>query len=164
MGIDSLENNRQLQKYMNNGKMPGLNFQKNRNTIIMEGEKAIRTDSIKIRSIRTVEELPTFVYINNRPDHQKGSHDDLLMGLFMCNFVGMTSFKDLEKSKGQAKAMINSWSVATNTPAEVSELNEVINLGFYTDQKPQMKDKQSLQQTQEYMWMFSGLPGFKKRR
>jgi hypothetical protein len=164
IGIDMLENNKQLQKYMSNGRMPGLNFQKNRNTIVMEGEKAIRMNSIKIRSIRTLTELPTFVYINNRPDHTKGSHDDLLMALFMCNFVGMTSFKDLEKSKGHAKAMVNSWAVATNDTSEISELNEVVNMGFYTDPKSTVKDKQSLQQTQEYLWMFSGLPGFKKNR
>lgn len=163
IGIDMLENNKQLQKYMSNGRMPGLNFQKNRNTIVMEGEKAIRMNSIKIRSIRTLTELPTFVYINNRPDHTKGSHDDLLMALFMCNFVGMTSFKDLEKSKGHAKAMVNSWAVATNNTSEISELNEVVNMGFYTDPRSTVKDKQSLQQTQEYLWMFSGLPGFKKK-
>ena len=163
IGIDMLENNKQLQKYMSNGRMPGLNFQKNRNTIVMEGEKAIRMNSIKIRSIRTLTELPTFVYINNRPDHTKGSHDDLLMALFMCNFVGMTSFKDLEKSKGHAKAMVNSWAVTTNDTSEISELNEVVNMGFYTDPRSTVKDKQSLQQTQEYLWMFSGLPGFKKK-
>lgn len=164
IGIDMLENNKQLQKYMSNGRMPGLNFQKNRNTIVMEGEKAIRMNSVKIRSIRTLTELPTFVYINNRPDHTKGSHDDLLMGLFMCVFVGMTSFKDLEKSKGHVKAMVNSWAVATNDTSDVSELNEVVNMGFYTDPKSTIKDKQTLQQTQEYMWMFSGLPGFKKQK
>jgi len=164
IGVDMLENNKQLQKYQSNGKMPGLNFQKNRNTIIMEGEKAIRMDGIKIRSIRTLTELPTFVYLNNRPDHTKGSHDDLLMGLFMANFVGMTSFKDLEKSKGHAKAMVNSWAVTTSTPSEISELNEVTNLGFYTDNKSQTNSQQTLQQTQEYAWMFSGMPGFKKKR
>ena len=164
IGIDMLENNKQLQKYMSNGRMPGLNFQKNRNTIVMEGEKAIRMNSIKIRSIRTLTELPTFVYINNRPDHTKGSHDDLLMGLFMANFVGMTSFRDLEKSKGHAKAMVNSWAVTTSSTEEVSGLNEVVNLGFYTDPRSTVKDKQSLEKTQEYMWMFSGLPGFKKNR
>lgn len=82
----------------------------------------------------------------------------------MANFVGMTSFKDLEKSKGHAKAMVNSWAVTTSTPSEISELNEVTNLGFYTDAKSQVNSQQTLQQTQEYAWMFSGMPGFKKKR
>jgi hypothetical protein len=60
--------------------------------------------------------------------------------------------------------MVNSWAVATNDTSEISELNEVVNMGFYTDPKSTVKDKQSLQQTQEYLWMFSGLPGFKKNR
>jgi hypothetical protein len=158
IGIDALENNKQMLKYMSNGKMPGINFQKSRNTIIMEGEKAVRMASIKIRSIRTLSEIPTFVYVNNRPDHQKGSHDDLLMCLFMTNFVGMTSFKDLEKSKGQAKAMIDSW-VSTETSVNVmSEIQDTIP-GFYTDNK-----HQTIKQTEEYSWLFSGFGQKNKRR
>jgi hypothetical protein len=158
IGVDALENNKQMLKYMSNGKMPGLNFQKSRNTIIMEGEKSIRMASIKIRSIRTLTEIPTFVYVNNRPDHQKGSHDDLLMCLFMANFVGMTSFKDLEKSKGQAKAMIDSW---VSTETSVNVMNEIQDSipGFYTDNK-----QQTVRQTQEYSWLFSGFGQKTKRR
>jgi hypothetical protein len=42
VGIDSVENNRALQKYMDKGKLPGLNFQKNRNTIVSKLEESIR--------------------------------------------------------------------------------------------------------------------------
>ncbi len=150
---------------MDKGKLPGLNFQKNRNTIVSKLEEAIRMDSFKIRSVRALAEIETFVFINGRADHMKGYHDDLLMSIAMCCFVGATSFKDLEKSKGQAKAMVNSWSVETNNASDVSEFNDVLGVGFYTDNnnnKP--KDRQSLKETQEYIWMFSGLPGFKKQR
>jgi hypothetical protein len=165
VGIDSVENNKALQKYMDKGKLPGLNFQKNRNTIISKLEEAIRLDSFKIRSKRALAEIETFVFIGGRADHMKGYHDDLLMSIAMCCFVASTSFKDLEKSKGQAKAMVNSWSVETNNASDVSEFNDVLNVGFYTDNNNNRpKDRQSLKETQEYMWMFSGLPGFKKRR
>ena len=163
VGIDSVENNKALQKYMDKGKLPGLNFQKNRNTIVSKLEEAVRMDSFKIRSKRALMEIETFVFMAGRADHMKGYHDDLLMSIAMCCFVGATSFKDLEKSKGQAKAMISSWSVETNNVEDDSTLNEVINTGFYTDNKNRKKDKQTLKETQEYMWLFGGMTGFKKR-
>lgn len=163
IGIDAIENNKSLEKYMRNGKLPGLNFQNKRTTIITEMEKSVRMDTIKIRSVRTLNEMPTFVFINNRPNHMKGYHDDLLMGMAMCNFVGMTSFKDLEKSKGQVKAMVESWSSIETSTQENEELDKVVGVDFYVNGGVP-KDEQSLEKTQEYMWMFSGMPGFKKRR
>ena len=160
VGIDSVENNRALQKYMDKGKLPGINFQKNRNTIISELEKSIRMDTFKIRSKRALTEIETFVYINGRPDHMKGYHDDLLMCIGMACFVAMTSFKDLEKSLGQAKAMINSWSVETNNVEDSGILNEVIGTGFYVDNAGK-NDRITAEQTKEYSWLFSGMKGFK---
>ena len=159
VGIDALESNKALQKHMDKGKLPGLNFQKNRNTIVSKLEESIRLDSFKIRSKRALNEISTFVYINGRPDHMKGYHDDLLMSIAMCCFVGMTSFKDLEKSKGQAKAMINSWTVETTQISDHGELNEVIGTGFYTDNG--RKTDITPQQVKEYAWLFGGMKGFK---
>jgi len=59
--------------------------------------------------------------------------------------------------------MVSSWSVETNNVEDDSTLNEVINTGFYTDNKNRKKDKQTLKETQEYMWLFGGMTGFKKR-
>lgn len=161
VGIDSVENNKALQKYMDKGKLPGLNFQKNRNTIVSKLEESIRMDSFKVRSKRALAEIETFVFINGRADHMKGYHDDLLMSIAMCCFVGATSFKDLEKSKGQAKAMISSWSLETNEAKDNKVLGEVVNTGFYTDQKP--KDEHvTVDQFKENMWVFGGMKGFKK--
>jgi hypothetical protein len=106
--------------------------------------------------------MDTFVFINNRPDHQKGQHDDLLMCIAMCCYVGMTSFKDLEKSQGRAKAMLNSWATTTTTTEDVgSELDGVVGTAFFTDSTPK-KDVQKI--TEEHMWLFGGMPGFKKGR
>jgi hypothetical protein len=58
--------------------------------------------------------MDTFIYINGRPDHQKGRHDDLLMSIAMATYVGETSFSKLNKVTDQAKAMIESWSVNNN--------------------------------------------------
>ena len=162
VGIDSVENNKALQKYMDRGKLPGLNFQKNRNTIVSKLEESIRMDSFKIRSKRALMEIETFVFIGGRADHMKGYHDDLLMSIAMCCFVGSTSFKDLEKSKGQAKAMIDSWSVETTNTEDYSELNEAVNTGFYTDQRDNNKNV-TVDQFKENMWIFGDMGKFKGR-
>lgn len=162
VGIDSVENNKALQKYMDKGKLPGLNFQKNRNTIVSKLEEAIRMDSFKVRSKRALAEIETFVFINGRADHMKGYHDDLLMSIAMCCFIGSTSFKDLEKSKGQAKAIVSSWSVETNSVENDNILKEVIGTGFYTDKIKEDKNV-TTEQFKENMWVFGGMKGFKKR-
>lgn len=161
VGIDSVENNRALQKYMDKGKLPGLNFQKNRNTIISKLEEGVRLDSFKIRSKRALSEIDTFVFIGGRADHMKGYHDDLIMSIAMCCFVGSTSFKDLEKSKGQAKAMVNSWSVETTETNKGGVLSEVIGSGFYTDQNSKNSNV-TTEQFKENMWIFGGMRGFRK--
>ena len=96
-----------------NEKIPGLNFNSKRVQIVAAFEEALRHD-FRIRSMRLFNELGTFVYINGRPDHQKGQHDDLIMAMAMAIYVGESSFSQLEKVTEQTKAMIDSWSVSTN--------------------------------------------------
>jgi len=161
VGIDSIENNRALQKFMNKGKLPGINFQKNRNTIVSKLEEGVRLDSFKVRSIRALNEMDTFVFTNGRADHMKGYHDDLLMPIGMCCFVAATSFKDLEKSKGQAKAMVSSWAITTTNSEDIGILDDVMN-GFIVNDVNE--NKQTVQNTKEYSWLFGGLPGVKKNK
>jgi hypothetical protein len=105
--------------------------------------------------------MSTFVYINGRPDHMKGYHDDLLMSIAMCVYAGTRSFKDLQKSKGKAKAMIESWATSETTTEDLGALEGAI--GFYTDNSRQ-QNQDPKQMMQENMWLFGGMPGFKKRR
>ena len=78
----------------------------------------------------------------------------------MCCFVGSTSFKDLEKSKGQAKAMISSWSVETTETKDSNTLKEVVGSSFYTDKNT--KNNVTTEQFKENMWIFGGMRGFRK--
>jgi hypothetical protein len=94
-------------------KIPGINFNSKRVQIVAAFEEALRHD-FGIRSQRLYNELNTFVYINGKPDHQKGQHDDLIMAMAMALYVAETSFSKLEKATEQAKAMLESWSVETN--------------------------------------------------
>src|SRR6056300_667266 len=94
-------------------KIPGLNSNSKRVQIIASFEEALR-HNFAIRSMRLFNELGTFVYVNGRPDHQKGQHDDLIMAMAMAIYVGESSFSQLEKVTEQTKAMLDSCAVSTN--------------------------------------------------
>ena len=91
-------------------KIPGINFNSKRVQIIAAFEEALR-HGFNVRSSRLLNELSTFVYVNGRPDHIKGQHDDLIMACAMAIYVGETSFSKLEKVTEQTKAMVDSWTV-----------------------------------------------------
>ncbi len=101
-------------KYKEGDKVPGFNVGNTRLQMISELEEHIRENKTIIRSQRMIEELRTFVYKNNRPDHMPGYHDDIIMAYAMAIFVVQTSFKKLEESKKHTKAMLDSWLNITN--------------------------------------------------
>jgi len=115
-----------------NDKIPGINFNSKRVLIVQAFEEALRFEFI-IRSQRLFNELNTFVYVNGRPDHQKGQHDDLIMAMAMAIYVGESSFTKLEKSTEQAKAMIESWTTdktlfkdsSQNFNPNISSINDI---------------------------------------
>jgi len=94
-------------------KIPGINFNNKRVQIIAAFEEAVR-HKFKIKSVRLYNEMNTFVYVNGRPDHQKGQHDDLIMGISMAIYVGESSFSKLERATEHTKVMIESWSMVSN--------------------------------------------------
>jgi len=94
-------------------KVPGLAFNNKRVQIISAFEEALRHKFV-VRSKRLLNEMSTFVYINGRPDHMKGKHDDLIMALAMALYVGEHSFSDLSKANDLTKAMLDSWTTSGN--------------------------------------------------
>ena len=106
-------------------KNPGFNIDSNRRIVVSELEESVRTNRVKIRSERTISEMTTFVFRNGRPDHMVGYHDDLLWGLAMALYVANTTFKEIEKNKNKAAAMIDSWSTSTNPNTHVQDTQPV---------------------------------------
>jgi len=107
-------------------KIPGINFNNKRVQIIASFEEALRHE-FKIYSSRLFNEMNTFIYINGRPDHQKGQHDDLIMSVAMACYVAESSFTNLKKVTEQTKAMLDSWSVSNNdNVSKQIEFNPVI--------------------------------------
>ena len=94
-------------------KIPGISFNNKRVQIIASFEEYVR-HKFKIKSIRLYNEMNTFIYMNGRPDHQKGHHDDLIMSIAMATYVAESSFSKLTKVTEHTKAMIDSWAVTNN--------------------------------------------------
>jgi hypothetical protein len=135
-----------------NDRIPGINFNTKRVQIIAAFEEGVR-HGFKIYSHRTYNEMNTFVYINGRPDHQKGQHDDCIMGLSMAIYVAEKSFQSLTKVVNHTKAMLNSWSTVMNENKNTSD--------FFNPMVPQMGRDPHLNNNgaskadyQKYGWLF----------
>jgi hypothetical protein len=134
-------------------KIPGINFNNKRVQIIASFEEAMR-HKFRIYSARLYNEMNTFVYINGRPDHQKGHHDDLIMSIAMATYVAESSFSKLTKVTEQTKAMIDSWSV-NNNEAIKENINFDPVIPHYQDRINQFNNQQvSREDYQKYGWLF----------
>jgi hypothetical protein len=133
-------------------KIPGINFNNKRVQIISSFEEAMR-HGFKIYSNRLFNEMNTFIYINGRPDHQKGHHDDLIMAIGMAIYVGENSFTQLNKVTEQTKAMIDSWQVNNNENVSKNiGFNPVLPAGITRNISTQNESTKS--DYQKYLWLF----------
>jgi len=131
-------------------KIPGINFNAKRVQIIATFEEYLR-HGFKINSTRLLNEMNTFIYVNGRPDHQKGQHDDLIMSVAMALYVGETSFTSLNKVTNQTKAMIDSWTVNTNEFNRRQFMDPVI-----PQQQENIKREATKSDYENYLWLFGG--------
>jgi len=138
-------------------KIPGLNFNSKRVQIVAAFEEALRHNFI-VRSSRLMNELNTFVYINGRPDHIKGQHDDLIMAMAMAIYVGENSFTQLEKVTEQTKAMMESWMVnespIKNTSKDFNPGLPVIPNNINNHRRINGYTKKDYE---DYGWLFGGM-------
>jgi len=95
-------------------KIPGINFNSKRTQIVATFEEQLRHDFI-VRSQRLASELNTFVYINGRPDHMKGTHDDSIMSIAIAMYAGEICFSQLKRNEDLNKAILNSWTITQRT-------------------------------------------------
>ena len=134
-----------------NEKIPGINFNNKRVQIIASFEESMR-HKFRIYSSRLYNEMNTFIYVNGRPDHQKGHHDDCIMSIAMAIYVAENSFQSLEKVVNHTKAMLNSWSTAISENKNTSE--------YFNPMVPQMGRQYPINQGasradyEKYSWLF----------
>lgn len=119
-------------------KTAGINYNNKRSQIIQAFEEGVRT-TFKIRSKRLIQELKTFVFINGRPDHMRGHHDDAIQSLSMALYVAQNSFTKLKQNEKQLKAMLNAYTSTTGKKDTMTN--------------PKLKNSPG----SDYMWLFSGL-------
>jgi hypothetical protein len=116
----------------------------------------------QVRSNRLLNELNTFVYINGRPDHMKGAHDDAIMSLSMALYAGDICFNQLQRNETKNKAMLESWVMSERTyePNKTfysygTSLDPIGSMqtdpSFYHQNNPMDASKTSYT---EYSWLF----------
>jgi hypothetical protein len=134
-----------------NEKIPGINFNAKRVQIIATYEEYLR-HGFKVRSKRALGEMNTFVYVNGRPDHQKGQHDDLIMSIAMACYVGESSFAQVSKNMNQAKVMMESWQVNTNEMKKSASFDPIL-----IGRQQQPRNQLTKDDYQNYSWLFRGM-------
>ena len=95
-------------------KIPGINFNNKRTQIVAAFEESLRHGML-VRSIRLVNEINTFVYLNGRPDHMKGYHDDSIMSIAIALYAGDICFTQLKRNEAKNRAMLESWVSSEKT-------------------------------------------------
>ena len=151
-------------KTENGKKVAGFNINGVRLQLISHLEISVRTNTIKIKSKRVINEMKTFIYKNGRPDHMEGYNDDCLISLGMALWILESSFKKLKKLEKQTKAILSSWQVGTSNKTT----DEVYSTGFVpknqrnkqTTGKPNFNSSiaKNMQDPKgDYLWLFSGL-------
>ena len=136
-------------------KIPGLNFSSKRVQIIAALEESLR-HGLTIRSSRLLNEMSTFVYINGRPDHMKGQHDDLIMSIAMAVYVAESSFSQLTKVTEQAKVMLDSWQVNSYEHQNEQYFNPALPQNMNSN-NPVYRNQPTKSEYEKYLWLFSGI-------
>ena len=93
--------------------IPGFTTsQKTRPLIVAKMEEFIRNNLITLNSVRTFQELKTFIWKNGRPEAQRGYNDDLVMSLAIGCWVRDTVLQESSRDLQYKRAFLNSMVVA----------------------------------------------------
>ena len=143
------------------GKLPGFHSQSVRFQMLTGFANMVKTNQIKIRSKRVIQELETWIYKGEagRIDHMDGCHDDTLTCLAMAMFVMKYSLGKIKEAQERDAAFLKAWvNTATLTTRKEQEgrvYNEEIdarpkfNMPFYTNRPKGTGDPQ----TDALMWL-----------
>lgn len=120
---------------------------KTRPLIIAKLDEMIRNKSLTINSARTLRELEKFIWVNGRPEAQKGYNDDLVLSLAIACWVRDTALIRNEKDVEYTKALLSSiGKVGTKLNTSINGM--IDNKELQTDANKKMY--------QDFMWLFKG--------
>jgi hypothetical protein len=83
----------------------------------------VKTNQIKIRSKRVIQELETWIYKGEaaRIDHMDGCHDDTLTCLAMAMFVMKHSLGKLKEAQERDAAFLKAWINSATLTAKAEQ-------------------------------------------
>ena len=146
-------------------RMPGFHMQGNRFPMLSAFAGMLRTNEFKVRSIRVINELETWIFKGEtgRMDHMSGSHDDSITCLAMGLFVMQYSFNKLEATKSKDAAILKAYTTVSSSGLYVDKRNrgeELLmdpknGLPFYNDKIMSKYGKDNTPKG-AYMWLFAG--------
>lgn len=93
--------------YYSKPETAGIKIGNARPKIIAKFTSYVEQMDLIIKSKRLIVELETFVWVNNRPDHQKGANDDLIFAYAIAIWVIETSYKKMEAVNKINKNIMN---------------------------------------------------------
>ncbi len=96
--------------------------------IIQKTFLVLQNKQFIIRSIRTLNELQTFIWLNGKPQAMKGYNDDLIMSLCIGVWVRFTSYIIQKEARKFTKAKISAISSGLNNRMKYEQS---INSGFF---------------------------------
>lgn len=127
--------------------LPGFRNNGLRMQMIQSFITVVKENTFRIRSIRVITEMETWIWKNGRPDHMDGMHDDTLTCLSMGIFIMQYYMLRNERTREMDASIVKSWRVNNgyNTETKTMSLKDKLNvssenapLPFYSSR--QMED------------------------
>ncbi len=116
--------------YDNSNQLPGFRSNALRLQMISNFIELLKNNSFRVRSVRVISELGTWIFKNGRPDHMDGMHDDLLtclsMGLFVMQFYMLKN----EKQKQKDAKIVASWYINNSNNTNYNTRNNINNINI----------------------------------
>ena len=111
-------------------KLPGFRSNALRIQMISNFVEMLKNNSFRVRSERVISELDTWVFINGRPNHMDGAHDDNLTCLAMGLFVMLYYMLKSDRMKRKDGSIVKSWVVnnSDNTDMNTRHLRDNVTI------------------------------------
>ena len=124
---------------------------KTRPLIIAKMEEFIRNKLIKIRSVRTFNEMKTFVWNHGKPQAMRSYNDDLIMscaiGCWIRDTVFTENVRDMEYKKSMINGICSSRSVLNTT---------IPGMTGYDKNNALFRDRMEKKKVEQFMWLYKG--------
>lgn len=121
--------------------------------IIAKLTEYIENNQFKIRSMRFIAELETFVWVNGRPDHMSGFNDDLIFAAALALWILETEFKNLEKANAQTEMILS--ILGNNGKNQIREKVNLEEIDISTDSESRKYYRSKQDPKGQYGWLFN---------